>query len=150
MGTDKTLAPDVLSAVFSNLAKACSKQLRTEEAGLFTELANYYQSNAASLTDQDFNQLLEAVQSDLTEDYPACFEAASEQADRGSLRALTWSEKVTKIHKSAVGRYERQQEALLEKASVFICDACGFVFIGSDMPDICPICKAPRSRFEAV
>lgn len=150
MDTDKTLAPDVLSTVFSNLAKACSKQLRPEEAGLFTKLADYYQGNAPSLTDQDFNQLLEAVQSDLTEDYPDCFDAAKTQADRGSLRALTWSEKVTKIHKSAVSRYEKQQDTLLEKASIFICDACGFVFIGSDMPDICPICKAPRSRFEAV
>lgn len=33
------------SAVFSNLAKACEKQLRTTEAGLLWNVSNYFEKN---------------------------------------------------------------------------------------------------------
>jgi hypothetical protein len=41
-------SPAALAALFTNLAKGCEKQDRSEEAGLFRELAAYYQNSAFS------------------------------------------------------------------------------------------------------
>lgn len=32
----------------------------------------------------------------------------------------------------------------------WVCKICGYVFEGSDAPDICPVCRAPKSKFEAM
>ena len=30
----------------------------------------------------------------------------------------------------------------------FICTVCGYVHEGDEAPEICPLCKAPRSKFK--
>ena len=42
-----TLGAAALGALFTNLAKGCEKQYRPEESQLFSELAAFYQANAA-------------------------------------------------------------------------------------------------------
>ncbi|MBQ8536670.1 MAG: NADH peroxidase, partial [Clostridia bacterium] len=32
----------------------------------------------------------------------------------------------------------------------WVCKVCGYIHEGSEAPDFCPICKAPKSRFEVM
>ena len=32
--------------------------------------------------------------------------------------------------------------------NVYVCEICGFAYVGDDAPDICPVCKAPKDAFE--
>ena len=29
----------------------------------------------------------------------------------------------------------------------FVCSVCGYVHVGDEAPEFCPICKAPRDKF---
>ena len=132
-----------LSAVCSNLSKGCEKQYRPEESSLFNQLAEYYQSKVEAVEENTLGDLLALIQQDLSSGYPIANNVAAQNADRGSLRALVWGEKVTKILRSLMNRYETQQDSLLENTNVYVCDICGFMFIGDEAPDICPVCKVP-------
>lgn len=137
-----------LSAIFSNLAKASDKQHKNEEAVLFRKLADFYIGKAAKdkPTDASFEKLAEAVKDDIATGFSNVRGQAEVDKDRGSLRALTWGEKVTKIQSAVLGRYARQQDALLTDTSIFVCDICGFIYIGDEAPAICPVCKVPSLK----
>jgi len=137
------LSVESLSALCSNLAKACSKQLRTEEASLFDQLASYYKSKSKLPEGKQFTDYSALVLKELNKDYAEISQQAAADGDRGSLRALTWGEKVSKILKSLLDRYEKQKDSLLENTNVFVCEICGFIYIGNLPPEICPICKVP-------
>ena len=59
---------------------------------------------------------------------------------------MVWGEKASKLLKSLLTRYERQGNALLENTSVYVCDICGFVYVGDLPPEICPVCKVPSLK----
>lgn len=134
-----------LSALCSNLAKGCEKQYLAEEAGLFSQLAGYFQSKAAPAKTGGTPELLERIARNLEEDYPRANGAAGQAGpDRGALRALVWSEKVTRMLQSLLSRYEKEGPAFLEHTNVYVCDICGFIYIGDAPPEICPVCKVPK------
>ncbi len=62
--------------------------------------------------------------------------------DRGALRVLTWSEKVTLIMRTVLERYQKDP-SFLDHTGVYVCDICGFIYIGDDPPEFCPVCKVP-------
>ncbi|HAA38123.1 MAG TPA: rubredoxin, partial [Firmicutes bacterium] len=64
--------------------------------------------------------------------------------------ALTWSEKVTRILKSLLHRYQKEGDALLENTGVYVCTICGFIYIGDELPEVCPVCKVATWKFEKV
>lgn len=137
-----------LSVLFSNLAKAAEKQQKEEERGLFSFLADRFHGEPApggSLAD-----LKEKIAADIPKDYKEINLTAAEKGDRGILRALRWGEKVTTLQKSLIDRFLDKGDALLEGNDFFVCEACGFVFLGSLVPEICPVCKAPSKRFTKV
>ncbi len=137
-----------LSALCSNLARGCEKQYKAEEAAAFQTLSAYFKSAAAPEADASTGKLLELILSDLSTGLPAAKAQASQANDRGALRALVWNEKVTKILKSLLTRYEREGDAMLANSGVYVCTICGFVFIGDAPPALCPVCKAPDWKFE--
>lgn len=139
-----------LSALCSNLAKGCEKQQRSAEAALFQELADYYQAGTAPGQVAALTDLLALIGQDLNEAYPAANAIAMREGDRGAQRALLWGEKVTRMLGSLLKRYESQQDKLLAQTNVFVCEACGFVFIGDEAPDVCPVCKVPKFRLEQI
>ena len=139
-----------LSALCSNLAKGCEKQYRLEEAGLFALLADYFKSVSKPAEVRRFETLATLIQQDLENGYPQASRTAADQVDRGALRALVWGEKVTKILSSLLNRYEKQQEALLEKTNIYFCEICGFVYIGDEPPEICPVCKVPNMKIRRI
>lgn len=140
-----------LSAVCSNLSKGCAKQYRLEEAELFDQLSRYYAGKVSLVEEaKELGDLIELVQRDLSSGYPLAAAAAVGASDRGALRAVVWGEKVTKILSLLTKRYESQRDALLENTNVYVCQICGFVFLGDEPPDVCPVCKVPKDKLVKV
>ncbi|NLO86273.1 MAG: rubredoxin, partial [Clostridiales bacterium] len=146
----KELSPLEVSALCTNLARGCEKQYKPEEAALFNELAGYFKSISAPAEGPQFAQLLELIEKDLAEGFPNTNAVASDVKDRGALRALVWSEKVTRILKSIINRYQKEGDAMLENTGVYVCTICGFIYIGDTLPEICPVCKVPNWKFEKI
>jgi rubredoxin len=146
----KELSPLEVSAICTNLARGCEKQYKPEEAALFKELAEYFKTVAKPAETPDFDKLLALVEKDLEEGFPNANAVAHDEADRGAKRALTWSEKVTRILRSLIGRYQKEGEAMLENTGVYVCTICGFIYIGDNPPDLCPVCKVPNWKFERI
>ena len=138
-----------LSALCSNLSKGCEKQYRPEEAGLFAQLAEYYNGKSESADTDQFEALSALVEKDL-ESYVTANSVSAVQTDRGALRALVWGEKVTRILASLLSRYEKQKDALLENTNVYVCEICGFVYVGDQPPEICPVCKVPSMKIRKI
>ncbi len=137
-----------VSALCTNLARGCEKQYMPEEAALFRELAGYFKAASAPAQNPDLNRLLALIENDLEKGYPNANAIASDDGDRGALRALVWSEKVTRIQKSILTRFKKEGDAMLAKTGVYVCTICGFIYIGDTLPDICPVCKVPNWKFE--
>lgn len=146
----KELTALEMSALCSNLAKGCEKQYRAQDAANFTILANYFKEAAAPSEETADSELLNRIEKDLSERFPAANAVAAEVKDRGALRALTWSEKVTRILKSLLTRYEKEGEAMLRNTGVYVCTICGFIYVGDTPPELCPVCKVPSWKFEKV
>ena len=49
-----------------------------------------------------------------------------------------------------IGRWLKEGDAAFEGSDLFVCDACGFIFVGAEAPEICPVCKVPRFKFNRV
>lgn len=147
MSEEKVTIPSIpaLSAIFSNMSKAAAKQQFEEKADLFNVLSNkLWTPGSKEGTLQDFKDL---ISKDLSSNYPELQSKAEKVGDRGVLRALRWGRKVATIQKSLVDRYTAKGEALIENNELFVCEACGFIYLGTKVPDLCPVCKAPKTRF---
>lgn len=146
----KLLSAGELSAVCSNLARGCEKQYMEREAALFRELADFFAAAAPAVPDSSLPALIERIEADLREGYPALNAAAKAEGDRGTQRICVWGEKVTRILDALLSRYRREGEAFLENTQVWVCTVCGFVYVGDDAPPLCPVCKVPAWKFEKV
>lgn len=144
------LTPGELAALFSNLARGCEKQYKPEEQALFLELADYYTRAMAPLDTADESVLVGHIQDDLTQHYPSARAVATQAADRGTLRILTWGEKVTRSLESLLKRYAREGTAFLEQNDLWVCSVCGFLYVGPSAPKLCPVCKVPDWKFERI
>jgi rubredoxin len=146
----RELSAGEMSALCSNLAKGCEKQYRSEESALFAELAQYYGGMAQSAKGGKIDDLIQLMQQDLSVGYPEAKVVASEKVDRGALRALVWGEKVTKILSSLLARYEKTKGEFIKNTNVFVCEICGFVYVGDQAPEICPVCKVPGYKIHNI
>ena len=151
MSTDmQELSPLEIGALCTNLARGCEKQYKSKEAALFTELAGYFKDTSLPAKNPDYNQLIALIEKDLEQGFTNANAIASDSKDRGALRALVWSEKVTRILKSLLTRYQKEGDAMLQNTGVYVCTICGFVYIGDTPPEMCPVCKVPNWKFEKV
>lgn len=132
----------------SNLSKAGDKQHNAPLASLFDRLAQYFE--AASVPEGGLEGASRLVNEDIASRYVAAFNTGRDIGDRGALRALTWGEKVTKIQANLLGRYLKEGDAAFEGSKLFVCEACGFIYAGAEAPEICPVCKVPRFKFNPV
>lgn len=146
----KELSPLEISAICTNLARGCEKQYKLKEASLFTELAGYFKAAAAPADEPNIEKLINLIEKDLEEGFSNVNAIASDNNDRGAMRALVWSEKVTRILKSLMARYQKEGDTMLENTGVYVCTICGFVYIGDQLPEICPVCKVPNWKFDKI
>ena len=147
-GSDlKKLSPGQLSALCSNLARGCEKQYKPEEAGLFRELADYFASVTPAIDDASVENIAALLWSDI-DNYSGLRAAAA--SDRGAARVCVWGERVTRMLSSLVIRYLNEGEAMLANTNIWVCTVCGFVYIGDEAPELCPVCKVPAWKFEKI
>ena len=135
-----------LSAICSNLARGSEKQYKSEQAALFTELAEYYAGKTVQAPQSALGEIAPQLDKELNGSFKAANSAADSAADRGAKRVLVWSEKVTKIMQSLLMRYEQEGEKMLEGTRLWVCDICGFMYIGEAPPAVCPVCKVPAFK----
>lgn len=146
----KPLPAVEMSAVCSNLARGCEKQYLLEEAGWYRRLEAYFKSLAGTLPDASVEQLNALALADLDGGIAQAATIAKGEGDRGAQRALVWAEKVTRIQRSLLERYQREGETMLSGMHVYVCTACGFICLGAEPPALCPVCKVPAWKFESV
>ena len=146
----KKLSAGQLAALFSNLARGCEKQYKFEEAALFTEIADFYTAGVPSEENTSIDELSSLLKNDIDEMYPLTMETAENAKDRGAQRIRVWGEKVTRMLSSLVDQYRAQGEEMLKNTEVWVCTVCGFIYIGENAPDLCPVCKVPAWKFEKI
>lgn len=137
-----------LAALCSNLARGCEKQYKPQEEALFRELAEYFTEVAPAVPDADLAGLAALIERDLDSGYPAVNAAADDAGDRGTKRICVWGEKVTKMLGSLIRQYQEEGEAFLAGTDIWVCTVCGFVYVGGQPPELCPVCKVPAWKFE--
>lgn len=136
--------PSELAYIFSNLAKSCEKQYLENEEKLFLELSEHYKA-MINIENGDLNDIISANEKDNTLINQA-FNIADKYADRGSKRVLTWATKTNNIIKAILSEYQEKGSEYLKNNKVWVCDICGFVYVGNTPPEICPICKVPNLK----
>ncbi len=141
------LSSGQLAALCSNLARGCEKQYKEEEAGLFRELADYFTAAVPAVCDATVEKLAADLQED-SEKYAGVRATADASGDRGAARICVWGEKVTRMLSSLVSRYLTEGEKMLDGTNIWVCTTCGFVYIGEQAPELCPVCKVPAWKFE--
>lgn len=146
----RELTAGELSALCSNLARGCEKQYLAEESALFTQLADFFKTRTPAEHEKDSAALLALVQQDLESGFAAANAAASQKPDRGALRALVWSEKVSRILNALLARYESEGEGFIASTNVYVCEICGFVYVGDAPPELCPVCKVPSWKIAKI
>lgn len=150
MGEMRQMSAGELSAVCSNLARGCEKQYKEQEAALFREIADYLSAAQSPVADPSLDKLLELIRQDLSEGYPGLNDAAVAAGDRGTQRICVWGEKVTRMLESLLSRYQKDGEAFLKDTQVWVCTVCGFIYVGDNPPQLCPVCKVPAWKFEKI
>lgn len=139
-----------LAAICSNLQRGCEKQYKGEEALLLKTLSDLFTAHVENEDNASVDVLEQLLQEDLSQYYPALHGYAKQVADRGTQRICVWGEKVTAILHSLLMRYRQDQGAFLKNTSVWVCSVCGFVFVGDEAPELCPVCKVPAWKFEKI
>jgi rubrerythrin len=151
------LPTDVFTLLFSNLAISSAKLQRPNLMRLFKALAGSMEVQAkeqireetsGTEIEQALGDLQSRISRDLQQHHPEALSRSESAKNRGALRALTWAKKVATIQGSLTKRVSANKDGFLKEGQkIFVCDACGFLFIGDSPPDVCPVCKAPASRF---
>ena len=138
------LSNSEISYICSNLAKACEKEYLEEEQKLFTELAEHYSSK------EDLKEgTLENVQNKINEDikeFKHAMDIADKYQDRGVKRVINWSSKATNMMNVILNNYKEKGLDYLKNTKIWVCDICGFIYVGDVPPTVCPICKVPNFK----
>lgn len=149
VGGAEKLSWGQMAALCTDLGRACEKQGKTEQAEKFAMLAE----RLTALVPPEPGASPERLEALLGEEiaaYPAVRGAVDAQGDRGAARALVWGEKADRMLAILLERYREQGESMLEGTRVWLCTACGFVYVGDAPPEQCPVCRVPAWKFEKV
>lgn len=138
-----------MAALCSNLARGADKQYKQEISELYAELADYFTRITPAVDDIGVDKLAEMLSKDI-ENYPGARAIADENKDRGAARAIVWGEKVTRMLHSLVEQYQKEGDRMLAGTDIWLCTACGFVYIGDVPPEKCPVCKVPAWKFDKI
>ena len=133
-----------ISLICSNLARGCEKQYLEEEKDLFRELSKHYEGleedKAGNLDD-----VINMIDNDIN-NFSKAMEVFSKYDDRGSKRVINWANKSTNIMKVVIDTYKEKGIDYIKNTKIWVCDICGFVYIGDNPPKVCPVCKVPSLK----
>lgn len=130
--------------ICSNLAKACEKEYKEEEKEAFLKLANYFYAKEKE-EEGNLAQYASQVQKDL-ELMKKADEIATKENDRGAKRVLNWASKSTQMVEVILKTYQEKGLEYIKNVKIWVCDICGFIYIGDVPPKVCPICKVPSLK----
>lgn len=139
-----------LSSIFSNLSKGCEKQYDLEMADLYNQLSSYYNLKRDGEIESDIESLKALLLGDLSDSFSIANDRAKKNGDRGAMRALKWAEQVSRMTRSLLGRLESHSTDFIENTNVFVCDICGFIYVGDIKPEVCPVCKVPNIKMTQI
>ena len=144
------LSPGEISAICSSLAKGCEKQRLGAEMDAFSKLSEYFKSKAGVEQGKTLSDAADLLADDLARGFAGANAVAQANADRGALRSLVWSEKVSIMMKALMEHFAKEGDSMLENTKIWVCDACGFLYVGDAPPEICPVCKVPNFRITEI
>jgi rubrerythrin len=143
-----------MAAICSNLAKGCEKQYLVEESKAFWEISNYFDKKSKvakkSETENVIKRIIDDINLDIEEKFTRANTIVDKLGDRGAKRALVWSGKVTRMLKSIMSQYEKEGDSYIENTKIFVCEICGFISIGDELPKVCPVCKVPNFKMKEI
>ncbi len=146
----KELSSSEMSIICSNLSRGCEKQYLSKEAEAFKTLADFFKRKTDPVKKGSTKELINLIEKDLETRFPYANKVAKDIKDRGALRSLVWSEKVTRMLSSILKRYEEEGDNMLSNTGIYVCTVCGFISVGLSAPEQCPVCKVPSWKFEKV
>ena len=130
-----------LAYICSNLANGCEKQYLFEEMEMFNKLYDYFISKL-EIRDGNIDNVLDKVGNDVKL-YDEAMNVADKFDDGGAKRVITWGTKTTNMIKSLLKSY---QSGEIFDTRVWVCDICGYIYVGEEPPLYCPVCKVPNSK----
>ena len=133
-----------ISLICSNLARGCEKQYLEEEKDLFRELSKYYEDLEEDKTGS-LDDVINMINSDIN-NFSKAMEVFSKYDDRGAKRVVNWANKSTNIMKVVIDTYKEKGIDYIKNTKIWVCDICGFVYIGDNPPKVCPVCKVPSLK----
>ncbi len=133
-----------IAFILSNLARGCDKQYLKEESSLFRELAIYYE-NKEENEKGSLDDVLKKIDNDINY-FERANKVFSKYEDRGAKRVINWASKSTNIMKVVINTYKDKGIDYLKNTKIWVCDICGFVYIGNTPPKVCPVCKVPSIK----
>ena len=133
-----------ISLICSNLAKASEKQYLEEEKDLFRELSKYYEELESAKTGS-LDDVINMVNSDINS-FSKAMEVFSKYDDRGAKRVVNWASKSTNIMKVVIDTYKEKGIDYIKNTKIWVCDICGFIYVGDNPPKVCPVCRVPSVK----
>ena len=140
----RSLTNEEITYICSNLAKACEKEYKEEEQNLFTELSIYFEKKSKE-TSATIKKIKEENAKERKE-IESAMEVADKNLDRGAKRVLTWATKTSNMMKIILENYEKKGLDYIKNTKIWVCDICGFIYIGEEPPKVCPVCKVPSFK----
>ena len=140
----RSLTNEEITYICSNLAKACEKEYKEEEQNLFVELATYFEEKTKEVsgTIEEIKEANKQEQKDIEQ----AMEIADKNSDCGAKRVLTWANKTSNMMKIILENYETKGLDYIKNTKIWVCDICGFIYIGEEPPKVCPVCKVPSFK----
>ena len=144
----KELTNEEMAYICSNLAKSCEKKYKEKEQKLYETLFKYYE-NKIMPKEIEINELCNLYKEEIGL-YDEIKETAKKNNDSGTLRAITWSSKVSAIIRNIITEYQEKGIEYIKENKIWVCTICGFIYIGSNPPTYCPVCKVPNIKIVEV
>jgi rubrerythrin len=163
-----TKSYDDLMAAFAGESQANRKYLafgkKADEEG-FAQVAKLFRAAAAAetvhahnhfraageikSTEENLKVAIEGEHYENTDMYPAFIKDAVADDDKKALRSFNYANEVEKIHEALYKEALASLGKPGETYDYYICPICGYTHART-APDVCPICGAPKERFEMI
>ena len=115
-----------------------------EEKDLFKELSKYYEELESDKTGS-LDDVINMVNSDINS-FSKAMEVFSKYDDRGAKRVVNWASKSTNIMKVIIDTYKEKGIDYIKNNKIWVCDICGFIYVGDNPPKVCPVCRVPSVK----
>jgi rubrerythrin len=161
---------DNLQAAFAGESQASQKYLafaaKAEEEG-HPQIAKLFRAAAAAETvhaqshlrvmkgvgdtKQNLQAAIDGERYEFDDMYQDFIQKAEAEGNRGAVASFRNAMTVERLHHDL---YTKAMETLiagrdLPSSAIYVCDVCGNTVVG-EVPDKCPVCGAPKSKFKEV